>query len=398
VIIVGIDPHKQTHTAVAIDAQTGEALGERTVAARRHGHERLLRWAQAFGQDVVFAVEDCRHVSRGLERLLLERGVRVARVPPRLMGQARGRSRTRGKSDAIDALAVARAALANPGLPVASLAGPEREMQLLVIHRDDLVAERTRVTQRLRWHLHDLLPALDPPSQVFSRRRWRARVADALAALSLSAQVRIAADQLARVDALCGQIDELAHVESRDMLVMSAASAMATLAGLLLRIASWTGYSERWVVRTRLPGQWGLFGDALPGLAAGSVLSLGMVFVRLLLAVPLAVLLVVYALTLPAIAALSRAREFAADRSAAILTGTPATLAAALLKLSGEIERLPERDLRAAGLMNALLVVPTASSGRVFGRLTATHPPVLLRVERLLAMHTTIEGHPRAVI
>jgi heat shock protein HtpX len=191
---------------------------------------------------------------------------------------------------------------------------------------------------------------------------------------------------------------ELAHVESRDMVVMTAASVMATLAGLLLRIASWTGYSERWVVRTRMPGLWGLFGDELPGLAVGSVLSLVMVFVRLVLAVPLAVVLVVYALTLPAIAALSRARELAADRSAAILTGAPATLAAALLKLSGEIERLPTRDFRAAGLMNALLVVPIASVGGFLGRLIATHPPVMLRVERLLAMQTSIEGHPRAAV
>ena len=131
-VIVGIDPHKRTHTAVAIDARTGEALGEPTVAARPRGHERLVRWALRLGGDLRVAVEDCRHVSGGLERLLLERGVHVVRVPPKLMGQARGRTRTRGKSDAIDALAVARAALANPGLPVASLAGPEREIRLLV--------------------------------------------------------------------------------------------------------------------------------------------------------------------------------------------------------------------------------------------------------------------------
>jgi transposase len=110
---------------------------------------------------------------------LLERGVEVVRVPPKLMGQARRASRARGKSDAIDALAVARAALANPELPVALLAGPEREIRLLVCHPKDLVAERARVLQRLRWHLHDLVAALEPPAQAFSRRRWRIRLADA---------------------------------------------------------------------------------------------------------------------------------------------------------------------------------------------------------------------------
>jgi transposase len=209
VIVVGIDPHKRTHTAVAIDAQSGELIGEITVAARRRGHERLIRWASRLGQELRVAVEDCRHVSGGLERLLLERGVHVVRVPPRLMGRARTSGRTRGKSDAIDALAVARAALAHPDLPVATLAGPDREIRLLLAHREDLVAERTGVVQRLRWHLHDLVPALEPPAQAFNRRRWRARVADTLAALPQGAQARIAAEQLERVEALCARIDGL---------------------------------------------------------------------------------------------------------------------------------------------------------------------------------------------
>lgn len=228
-IIVGIDPHKRTHTAVAVDARTGELLGQRTVPARRHGHERVLRWALALDQEVLFALEDCRHVSGGLERLLLERGVRVRRVPPSLMGQARGAGRTRGKSDAIDALAVARAALAHPDLPTAVLAGPEREIHLLVGHRDDLVAERTRVTQRLRWHLHDLLPALEPPPQAFRRRRWRARAAEALSALPQTAQVRIAADQLARIEALCAQIEVLER--EIDALVRAHAAPLLALPG-----------------------------------------------------------------------------------------------------------------------------------------------------------------------
>jgi transposase len=110
----------------------------------------------------VWAVEDCRHLSRGFERDLLGAGERIVRVPPKLMANARDGARTYGKSDAIDALAVARAALREPDLPLARLDGPERELRLLVDHREDLIGERTRLINRLRWHLHELDPTLEP--------------------------------------------------------------------------------------------------------------------------------------------------------------------------------------------------------------------------------------------
>ncbi len=97
-------------------------------------------------------------MSVSLERFLLARGERVVRVPPKLMAGARRSVRERGKSDAIDAVAVARAALRERELPVAVLAGASREIRLLVDHREDLLGERTRIQQRLRWHLHELDP------------------------------------------------------------------------------------------------------------------------------------------------------------------------------------------------------------------------------------------------
>ena len=107
-------------------------------------------------------VEDCRHVSTRLERALLAAGQPVVRVPPKLMAGARDVSaRTRGKSDPIDALAIARAALREPDLPVAEPRRASRELKLLVDHREDLVSERTRMQNRLRWHLHELDPELD---------------------------------------------------------------------------------------------------------------------------------------------------------------------------------------------------------------------------------------------
>src|SRR3989304_3736379 len=77
-------------------------------------------------------------------------GERVVGVPPKLMAGVRRSARERGKSDAIDALAVARACLREPSLPAARLEGPEREIRLLLDHREDLVGERARIQQRLR--------------------------------------------------------------------------------------------------------------------------------------------------------------------------------------------------------------------------------------------------------
>ena len=128
---------------------------------------QLVAWGRSHTNpdELVWAVEDCRHVSTRLERALLTAGQRVVRVPPKLMAGARHSARTRGKSDPIDALAIARAALREPGLPVAEHDQASRELKLLVDRREDLVAERTRMINRLRWHLHELDPELDPPAR-----------------------------------------------------------------------------------------------------------------------------------------------------------------------------------------------------------------------------------------
>lgn len=159
-VVIGIDAHKRTHTAVAVDGN-GAQLGVKTVTANSAGHLELVRWAEGFGEDRRFGAEDCRHLTRQLERDLLAAGGALVRVPPKMMAGQRRAARTRGKSDPIDALAVARAVLREPDLPVARLEGDEREVRLLVDHREDLVAERTRFINRLRWHLHDLDPAIE---------------------------------------------------------------------------------------------------------------------------------------------------------------------------------------------------------------------------------------------
>jgi len=128
-MVIGVDPHKQTHTAVAA-GELGRKAAQQTVRARRDGHLELIAWARgaAPGQRK-WAVEDVRHVAGGLVRDLLGAGELVVFVPPKLTAGARRGGRERGKSDPIDALAVARAALREDAeLPSARLDG-----QVLVI-------------------------------------------------------------------------------------------------------------------------------------------------------------------------------------------------------------------------------------------------------------------------
>lgn len=207
-VVLGIDAHKRTHTVVAVD-EAGRQLGVKvTQSTSSAAHLELVAWAGRFGPVRRWAVEDCRHLSRRLEADLLAAGEQVARVPPKLMAGARDSARTYGKSDPIDALAVARAALREPDLPTARLDGPERELRLLVDHREDLVAERTRAIGRLRWHLHELDPSWDPAPRSLSRGRHIAAVAARLAATEGMVAV-IAADITARIAALSTAISGL---------------------------------------------------------------------------------------------------------------------------------------------------------------------------------------------
>lgn len=208
-MVVGIDPHKNTHTAVAVDAATGAHVAQVRVKARQRGHESLLAWARRLDPELTFAVEDCRHVSGGLQRFLLVRGERMVPVPPKLMAVARRGARTRGKSDPIDARAVAQAALRHPELPVAHLAGAERDVRLLVDHREDFVAERTRLQNRLRWHLHDLDPEFSVPPRGLDRFVWLERTREHLRTMPRSVQVRIAIDEAAAIETFTSQINAL---------------------------------------------------------------------------------------------------------------------------------------------------------------------------------------------
>jgi len=193
-IVIGADTHKDTHTAVAVDAATGQLASELTRAARRPGFGELLAWGRSLDRERIWALEDCRHVSGSFERFLVASGERVVRVAPKLMGQSRKWSRKAGKSDPIDATNVARAALREgpETLPEAHLDEQALELKLLLDHREDLVRSRSEDQQRLRWHLHDLWPELEVPAAALDRIVWLDRIARKLSRASQSARVRVA--------------------------------------------------------------------------------------------------------------------------------------------------------------------------------------------------------------
>ncbi|HWI74234.1 MAG TPA: IS110 family transposase [Baekduia sp.] len=210
-IVIGVDAHKATHTAAAINSQTAELLEDITVAARRGGHGELTDWAAGLDADRVWAIEDSRNMSSGLERHLLTAGETVLRVPPKLMSHQRKSGRTASKSDAIDALAVARAALREPDLPHATLPGIEHEIGMLVDHRNDLVHDCTGHQRRLRWHLHELDPDLEIPARGMSNANNVDRVGRWLSRQAQTTQVRICRELVRRIRELNRRIAELAR-------------------------------------------------------------------------------------------------------------------------------------------------------------------------------------------
>jgi transposase len=142
-----------------------------------------------------------------------------------MMAGVRHSARQRGKSDAIDAPAVARAAWREPDLPTAQLDGPSRQIRLLIDHRNDLVAERTRLQSRIRWHLHEIAPDLDVPARGLKLQHVVARVDARLDSID-GLIAAIARELLERVRELNRRINEL----EREITPLIAALAPALLA------------------------------------------------------------------------------------------------------------------------------------------------------------------------
>jgi heat shock protein HtpX len=165
---------------------------------------------------------------------------------------------------------------------------------------------------------------------------------------------------------------ELSHVAHRDVAVMTIASFLGILAGFVVRSSIYAGAYGG--------GGWGRSNDRDNN--AGAVILLVVLASA-----------VVYALSFLLTRLLSRYRELSADRAGAILIGRPSLLAAALVKITGDMGRIPTRDLRAAEPLNAFFVVPAVAPGFSFSTLFATHPPLERRLEQLARLESQL-GRP----
>ncbi len=212
-IVIGVDTHKRSHTLVALDARTGAVRGQLTIPATDEGTLDALRFAGELDNERVWAVEDCRHVSGRLERGLVASGDRVIRVAPGLTETSRRAVREPGKSDPIDATAIARAALREgiDSLPVAFLDEQAHEIRVLTDYRDQLINERVRLASRLRWHLVQIAPELEAQvrPQGLIGPRIRAKVARGIARLPRTPQARVAKAILKRINEIYREQGEL---------------------------------------------------------------------------------------------------------------------------------------------------------------------------------------------
>lgn len=229
-IVIGADTHKGSHALAAVDDGTGKVRGHREITADDAGHLAAVRWARGLDDERVWAIEDCRHVSQRLEEALIAAGERVVRVPPQRMGASRKGERERGKSDEIDALAVARAVVKDgvEAFPAAYLNQQAMEIRLIADHRNDLVADRTRVVNRLRWHLLVLSPELEASlkRKALNHAGVLDRVDRRLRKLPAGARVRIVREQITQLRALNRQIDQL-HRELAELVAAHRPSLIA---------------------------------------------------------------------------------------------------------------------------------------------------------------------------
>ncbi|WP_434581992.1 zinc metalloprotease HtpX [Carbonactinospora thermoautotrophica] len=170
---------------------------------------------------------------------------------------------------------------------------------------------------------------------------------------------------------------ELSHVAHRDVVVMTVASFLGVLAGLVLGVLA--GLVARFAFYS------GLFGGR--GRRDGNDNNAYLVVLLVMV-----VSVVVYAVSFLLVRALSRYRELAADRSGAMLTGRPSALASALTKVSGEMARIPTRDLRTAEAFNAFFFAPALGSRASLSTLLSTHPTLQRRLDQLAAISTELGG------
>lgn len=260
-VVIGIDPHKSSHTAVAVDG-TGRKLAQHTVPATSEGLLRLQSWASHWSPRPRWAVEDGRGVAGRLVRTLIGHGATVVWVPPKLMARTRASARTRGKSDPIDALAIARAALREPDLPTAHLDQGALDLRLLTDRRDHLITRRTAAINQLRWHLHDLDPALDPGAASLTGPQRLHALTAALATLPASVRRDLALDLTAEITTLGDQITRLEHQLSQQ--VTTLAPTLLAIVGIGVVTAAKIIGETAGITRFRSPAAYAMHAGTAP--------------------------------------------------------------------------------------------------------------------------------------
>jgi transposase len=233
--VVGIDTHKATLAACAID-EIGGVLDERTFPNDPAGFAALLEWVVGVDAGRI-GLEGSAGYGAGAARFLVAAGCTAVEVPPQLSHRERIRTRRAGKSDPGDALAIARVTLREAELPPVRLADASRELGLLVEAREDLVAEATRVRNRLHADLVVIVPGYSAAAANLVSAKCR-RTAGRLLRGIAGVQAELARNRLGRLAKLASEIDELERriaelvAEVGDVRRFRSADAFAMLAGV----------------------------------------------------------------------------------------------------------------------------------------------------------------------
>ena len=207
--VAGIDSHKATLAACLID-QVGQAVAEQTFANDPAGFEALLAWLGEHGGVDRIGLEGSAGYGAAAARYLLAAGERAVEVPPQLSHRERIRTRRAGKSDPGDALAIARVTAREDALPPVRRPDATRELGLLVEAREDLIAEATRVRNRLHADLVVLVPGYGAVAANLVSVKCR-RTAGRLLRGIAGVQAELARDRLGRLARLTDEIGVLEH-------------------------------------------------------------------------------------------------------------------------------------------------------------------------------------------
>jgi transposase len=203
---IGIDAHKDTLAAAAIDQQ-GRQVDARTFTNTPDGYVELIDWAGQYEASRI-GIEGSGSLGRQSALALQGAGFEVVDVPPQLTAQGRRHGRNHSKTDPIDALIIARVVLRDQDLPAVRVCGASEDLRVLVHYRRDLISERTRLASRLHSDLEQLRPGYQSVVRRLTTTKQLDRVHELLVELA-SVRARIARQRVERLRALCVEIDQL---------------------------------------------------------------------------------------------------------------------------------------------------------------------------------------------